>query len=62
MGCKLIKGDNRSVEYKGGRQASLAIDNGMTYQDFVARACEKMNIEEDVATFSYMLKFDLFSL
>ena len=62
MEGKLVKSGDVSVEYKGGRWEGLAIDRGMTYQDFVAKACEKMKIEERVATFSYTLKFDLFVL
>ena len=34
----------------------------MTYHEFVGRVCEKMNIEQEVATFAYTLEFDLFSL
>ena len=62
MEGKLVKGGDVSVEYKGGKREGLAIDRSMTYQDFIAKACEKMKIEEGVATFSYTLEFDLFVL
>ena len=45
MKGKLIKGGYWNVEYKGGRQEGISIDYGMTYQEFVAQTCEKMNIE-----------------
>ena len=45
MGEELINSDNRNAEYKSGRWEDISIDRGMAYQEFVARACKKMNIE-----------------
>lgn len=61
MGGKLIKGSNGNIEYKAKRWEDHSIECGMSYDEFVARACDKMNIHK-VATFAYTLEFDLFSL
>ena len=45
IGGALINDNDRNVEYKSGRWENISMDCGMTYHEFVAWSCEKMNIE-----------------
>ena len=61
IGGELVRGEHGSVEYMGGRQEGLSLEQSMTYNDFVSRICGKMNIDIVGPTFSYTLMFDLYA-
>ena len=62
IGGELVRDEHGNVEYMGGRWKGLSLERSMTYNDFVSRIYEKMNINIVGPTFSYTLLFDLYAL
>ena len=53
-----MKGANRLVEYKGGRNNSMTINSNISYDQFVSQVCRELNIEAKEVKFHFTIKFD----
>ena len=54
--------EDKQIQYKGGQQKGMYIGQGMSYADFVSKACEQLDINPNGYTFHCTLKFDPFAL
>lgn len=48
----------RQVNYKGGRVKGIHIYHGMSFDEFLDRACEKLKINREGKIFYYIVKYD----
>ena len=58
----LVKVDNGTIQYIGGRTFSLEIDEHMSYDDFRSRVCALLNMLSELVKFEFTVKFDQSSL
>ena len=58
----LVKVDDGTIQYIGGRTFSLEIDEHMSYGDFTSRVCALLNICPKLVKFEFTVKFDPSSL
>ncbi|RVW82337.1 hypothetical protein CK203_045151 [Vitis vinifera] len=61
-GGEIVPKEDKQIQYKGGQQKGMYIGQGMSYADFVSKACEQLNINSNGYTFHYTLEFDPFAL
>ena len=40
-GRKIVHKEDKQIQYKGGQQKDMYIGQGMSYVDFVSKACEQ---------------------
>ena len=40
-GWEIVPNENKQIQYKGGQQKGMYIGQGMSYVDFVSKACEQ---------------------
>lgn len=58
VGCICyIDGSFNNGVYEGGRNSCFVINEGMTYNEFVRRACEGLNVIRDFITLKYTTRF-----
>ena len=58
VGGELSRGDDGTFVYKGGTCDDIYIQQDMTFEEYVGRACNKMSVDIEGAAFSYTLLFD----
>lgn len=61
-GGEIVPKEDKQIQYKGGQQKGMYIGQGMSYADFVSKACEQLDINPNGYTFHCTLKFDPFAL
>ena len=61
-GWEIVPKKDKQIQYKGGQQKGMYIGQGMSYADFVSKACEQLDINPNGYTFHCTLKFDPFAL
>lgn len=61
MGGDLLKGVDGNIEYNGGVRGFMWIEHDMRYEEFIVRACHRMNNPEGNLTFAFTLTYDLFA-
>ena len=59
---ELVKVDDGTIQYIGGRTFSLQIDEHMSYGDFRSRVCALLNMRSELVKFEFTVKFDPSSL
>ncbi|KAL6329518.1 hypothetical protein AAG906_021526 [Vitis piasezkii] len=57
-GGEIVPKEDKQIQYKGGQQKGMYIGQGMSYADFVSKACERLDINSNGYTFHYTLEFD----
>ena len=57
-GGEIVPKKDKQIQYKGGQQKSMYIGQGMSYADFVSKACERLDINSNGYTFHYTLEFN----
>ncbi|RVW88481.1 hypothetical protein CK203_043864 [Vitis vinifera] len=57
-GGEIVPKEDKQIQYKGGQQKGMYIGQGMSYADFVSKACEWLDINSNGYTFHYTLEFD----
>ena len=55
---EIVHKEDKQIQYKGGQQKDMYIGQGMSYVDFVSKACERLDINSNGYTFHYTLEFD----
>ena len=58
----LVKVDDGTIPYIGGRTFSLEIDKHMSYGDFRSRVYALLNMRPELVKFEFIVKFDPSSL
>lgn len=64
MYCYLYEGGEMEyhvgtlVKYKGGRVKGMRIYHGMSFDEFLDRACEKLKINREGKKFYYIVKYN----
>ena len=44
-GGEIVPKEDKQIQYKGGQQKGMYIGQGMSYADFVSKACEWLDID-----------------
>ncbi|RVX10318.1 hypothetical protein CK203_016115 [Vitis vinifera] len=57
-GGEIVPKEDKQIQYKGGQQKGMYIGQGMSYAEFVSKACERLDINSNGYTFHYTLEFD----
>ena len=55
---EIVHKEDKQIQYKGGQQKDMYIGQGMSYVDFVSKACERLDINSNGYIFHYTLEFD----
>ena len=55
---EIVHWNDKQIQYKSGQQKDMYIERGMSYDDFVSKACERLDINLNGYTFHYTLEFD----
>ena len=55
---RLVKVNDGTIQYIGGRTFSLEIDEHMSYGDFRSRVCALLNMHPELVKFEFTVKFD----
>ena len=58
----LVKVDDGTIQYIGGRTFSLEIDEHMSYGNFRSRVCALLSMRLELVTFEFTVKVDPSSL
>ena len=58
----LLKVDDGTIQYIGGRNFSLEIDEHMSLDEFRSRVCDLLNMRPKLVKFEFTIKFDPSSL
>ena len=61
-GGGIVKVDDGTIQYIGGRTFSLEIYEYMSYGDFRSRVCALLNMLPELVKFEFTIKFDPSSL
>ena len=54
----LVKVNNGTILYIGGRTFSVEIDEHMSHDEFGSRVCALLNMQLELVKFEFIVKFD----